>query len=305
MYLAVICSGWCWKGLPDIVSLTFLFGAIYLIAGPAKKMDMVVAAVFMLCAFATKPTAIFYFPSLLIAILIFARRQGNMQLGLINSILFAGAFAVCFIVYHIPGYMTYGRLMLEDKNHTYVGAQRVENKVSWNDANVYFEKYNPQHKENIWAITMEEVDSFRTNHPEQKLYEGHIAFAINSPQKFISNTSDKIFLILPYHIQGGLFFAKWTIINRFIHSMFIIKLLSLLLIGGIFVMERRFVKQNLLMFVLPLSYYVFLSLYVFAQMQDNWILCCLPLLAIPVAKFLADRVNLLLLMALQIVYIML
>jgi hypothetical protein len=305
MYFTVICSGWCWKGLPDIVSLMFLFGAMNLITGNGKKANYAIAAFFVLCAFATKPTAIFYFPALLVVTFIYSKRRSGMRNGITDALLFTGTFALCFAAYHVPGYMSYGRLMLEDKNHTYSGIQRVENKVSWNDANVYFEKYNPQHKENIWAITMEEVDSFRTAHPEMKLYEGHIAFAVNSPAKFVSNTADKIFLILPYSIQYGFFFAKWTIANRFIHSIFIVKLLSMLLIGGIFVMERKFVKDNLLLLILPLSYYVFLSLYVFAQMQDNWILCCLPLLAIPVARFLAGKIHIVQLLLLQAIYILL
>jgi hypothetical protein len=305
LYFAVICSGWCCKGLPDIPSLTFSFSAIYLLTGKGKKVNMALGALCLLLAFAIKPTAVFYFPWLFIAIIILGKRDGNLKNGIVNALVFTASFAFIFFLYHIPGYMVNDRLMLEDKNHTYVGETRVENVVSWNDANVYFEQYNPQKKENIWAITMEEVDSFRTNHPEKKLYDGHIAFALDNPAVYIHNTSDKLFLILPYSIQYGFFFAKWTLLNKFISSIFMIKLITLLLIAGMYWKEAKFVKTNLLFLSLAAGYYLFLSMYVFAQMQDNWILCCLPLLAIPVAKFLADRIHILLLMALQVIFVLL
>lgn len=305
LFFAVISSGWLWKGLADTVAMPFFLGAFYLITGSHSTKKILLSAFLVFVGFGVKPTLLMTIPGLTIAILILGYKKQGWKKGFVNSALFGAMFLLCFSLYHIPGYDKYGKLMLENKDHYYEGDKRIEKTSKWYELTVYFEQYNVHHKPNRWQVTWGEIDTFKMNHPEEDLNISYAGYICKFPVSYFGHVAEKVFLTLPTSIQNGFFFAKWITVNRFIHNYFIIQLLTCILIASIFITERKFVIKNLLLLFVPFCYFLILSMYILSQIENNWLLMCLPLLALPVVKFLSERVNFLLFGVLQIVYLFL
>ncbi len=300
---ATLASKWMTRGTPDLIETATLLIIFDLTVSGANNKKMILAGILLFAGFAIKPVNIFAIPGFLLFIL--ARKGGaiTMRTKMIQTGLMICSFLFLFFLYHIPGYKVYNKLMLEDKNHYYQGEQRINSDLTWVESNVYFEIYNINHKPNKWMLTPSEVEGFKKEHPEINLNLGWKEYVAKYTGHWASNVANRIILLLPYSIQGGFFFAKWTVINSYFHSTFIISLIALLLIAFMYISEYSFVKHNLLLLCIPLSYYVLLSLYLIPQLEDNWLLYCLPFLGLPVARFVGRYVPAIIFLALQLIYI--
>ncbi len=303
-FFCVIASGWVMKGLPDLVCVACMLGAFLLATGAGTYRRVIFAGLLLFIGFAVKPIALFAFPALALFLFLNGLKKEGWGKGVIKSILFSGSFVLSFVAYHVPGYMAYHKIMLEDKNHIYSGAQRIQSTTTWGERNTYYELYNLHHKPNKWAITWGEVDSFKQQHPEINLNVSFGQYVSNNTGAWLKHICANVFLALPYSINHGFFFAKWTSINKVINNFIIIKLLSLVLIAGICLFEFKFIRSNLLLLFVPFLFYLGLSCYITTQLEDNWLLFCLPFLALPVVKFLMRYVNVFVLLALQFVYLL-
>jgi hypothetical protein len=302
---ASICTGWLWKSLADIPSLCFILGAFYLLASNKGWRHIALAGVVLFLGFAIKPTVLFNIPGFFLFIVLSGRDLLPLMKRMIRAAVFITAFVGAFALYHIPGYLTYHKVMLENKDHHYVGKERVVNPNLWNERNIYFEAYNPTHRPNKWAVTWAEIDTFKRQHPEVNLNLGYGAYAKAHTGVWAKNIVSKVLLDLPYAIQYEFFFAKWTVANHWLKSEKILKLLTLLLIAFMCIHQRRFIKENATLLLVPFMYFLVLSTYLIPQLEDNWLLFCLPFLALPVVKFLLRYVNVYVLVGLQVVYILL
>lgn len=301
----VVCYGWLWKGLADIVGVPFYLAAFYILTGKASNKDIVIAALLLFCGFAVKPTTLLTVPGLATIILVTRSKERGWVNGFVMSSVFCAIFVFCFVAYHMPAYKLYGTLKLETKDHFYKEGKRIETKNLWYERIVYFEQYNVNHKPNKWQVTWEEIDSFKAANPQVNLSLSYGAYVKKYAASYVQNIGIKLFLMLPYSIQYGFFFAKWTVVNKFIGSIVVIRVLTLLLIASICVVARKFIKDNALLLFAPYSYYLVLSVYVLSQIEENWLLMCLPFLALPIIKVFSERVNIVVFAALQIIYLLL
>ena len=219
-----------------------------------------------------------------------------------NLVFFTISFAALFAIYHIPGYLTYHKLMLEDKGHTYVNGERIKTPDSWAEKNAYFELYNVHKKPNKWGITAGEVDSFKQQHPEITLNISYTDYVKKHTAVWVRNLADKLFFYLPYGINHCFFFAKWTLINKVVKSYMVMHIIGLVIIILIFVREYKFIGENAATFLPPLLFYCCISLYTIPQLEGNWLIYCFPFFSLPVARFLVRYVNIILLLALQFLF---
>ncbi len=296
-------SSWLWRCLPDTVCTAFILAALVIVFHGKNYLRLLWAAILLFIAFSCKPVALFVLPGLLIYLFFNGLTKAAWLRNAGQAAVFICVFAVCFGLYHIPGYNAYHRLMLEDKGHSYTGETRVEHTVSWNEVNNYFLLYKDVHgKQNKWAIRFSEVADFKQQHPDVKLQMGYTEFIKNHFTVFVQSTAEKLFFYLPYHIQGGFFFAKWTVINKWLKSQTILNIITLLLISAMSLYNWKFIKENALLFLIPLLYFVTLSLYCISQLEDNWAFFCLPFLALPVMKFIERYLNISVFFLLQFLY---
>lgn len=302
--MATICIGWLWKALADIPSMCFILGAFCLLISATRQWQTLLAGIVLFLGFAVKPTVVFTIPGFLFFTVLYRRKSRPFSSRAIKTIVFMTGFIASFLIYHVPGYRTYHKLMLESKDHHYVGKQRVENPNLWNERNIYFEAYNPNHHPNKWAVTWGEIDTFKQQHPDIKLNLGYTEYAKAHTGIWAKNIAGKIFLYLPYSIQSEFFFAKWTVANRWLKNMVLLQLLTLLLVTAICIHQRRFIKENAVLLLVPFMYFAILCTYLIPQLEDNWLLFCIPFLALPVVKFLVRYVNIYVLVGLQIIYIL-
>lgn len=302
---AMLCSGWLWRGLADVVSVAFLLAVYYWLTASYVRLRYALAGIFLLFAFAVKPVVMMMVPGMVLLAFLNGHKEGvSWQNRSVRTILFTAVFGLCFILYHVPGYLAFHKVMLESKDHHYeASGVRIENHNSWGEKNVYFEVYNPQHKPNKWAVTWGEVDSFKQQHPDVQLNLGYSEFVKVHPAVWLRNISNKLFLYLPYSIQSVFFFSKWTVVNHWVKNILVIQLVALLLIAFVYWRERDFVREYGWLLLPSLLYFVLLSCYTIPQLEDNWLIFSIAFLALPVMKSLFRQVNTLLLFALQIVFV--
>ena len=303
----MVCYEWLWKCLADIISVSIILGVLYLLAGRYTKKQLLMAGLLLMAGFAVKPLIMMTVPGFVALLFLNGYINGRIPFATraINILLFLIAFGVPFIAYHIPGYITYHKLMLEDKDHHYEGPARVTNHTSWVEKNVYFEVYNVNKKPNKWMVSWAEVDSFKAQHPEIDLNLSPAKFRKQHFGVWSRNVGERALLNLPYSIQSSFFFSKWTAVNRFVKNITIIRVIALLLVGGMYWRERKFVRDNAAVLAVSLIYYLLLCMYVIPQLEDNWLIFCMPLLSIPVVKFLERYIPVLALLALQLLFILL
>jgi len=305
IYFAGMCRVWLWIQLADLASMPFLFGALYMILHNKGYGSVALCGLLLFLGFAVRPTILIMLPALTAGLAVLRYRTSGLKQTIMSVAIMGGVFLVCFGLYHIPGYKEHGKLMLESKNHTYVGEKRIENKTSWSEKNVYSELYNINNKINIWNITWEEVDSFKKLHPEININLTVSEYIVQNPLSHAKKTVSKIFLHLPYYIQSGFFFSKWTYVNHWINNYTIIHFIALILIGSMYVKERKMIIKNNILFLIAAIFFVSLSIYVFIDLQNNWLLWCAPIFAIPVVSFLCRYINIALLILLQFLFIVL
>lgn len=305
IFYTTMSASWLWRCLPDCVCTSFILAALYMVFSSKSYLHLVYAAILLFLAFSCKPIAMFVLPGLFLYLLFNGwHRSPNMK-KLLRLAVFTSVFGICFVAYHVPGYNTYHRLMLEDKSHQYNGGQRIESTTSWTELNNYFLLYHDEYnKQNKWKVTFDEVIEFKKQHPDVVLQLSYTQFITKHPVVFAKSTAEKFFFYLPYHIQGGLFFAKWTVINKWINNQTIIYAITLLLIGGIMFVERKIIKDNVLLFLIPFLFFASLSFYCISQLEDNWSFFCLPFLALPVLGFINKHMNIPLFIVLQFLYTM-
>ncbi len=302
-FFVFIASKWLMKGLPDLVSISFLLTAFYLLSTSNKYKYLIFSGILIFIGFAIKPTVLFALLALTIFVFLKNRKKQTWIQNAIRSSLFIFSFIFCFVIYHIPGFQTYHKLMLEDKSHYYVNGIRLKDSQNWNELNIYYELYNVNNKPNKWSVTWTEVDSFKQQHPDINLNLTYPEYVKNHSFLWAKKLSYSIFISLPCQIQRGFFFAKWTSINNIVKNTNVIYAISFLIITGIYFFELKFIKQNVLLFSVFFLYFSFLSIYVIPQLEDNWLLYCLPFLALPVVKFLVRYVNIMILLTLQFLYV--
>jgi hypothetical protein len=303
-FFAVICKIWLWKGLPDLICTFFILSS-FLCAIRAKGNTMLfVAGILFFLAMAVKPVAIFMFPGMVLFVFLKMKMPDDYRVQVKKTGLFISGFLVCFFAYYYPGYSAYGKLMLEDKNHIYINETRVDNAHTWNELNNYFEIYKDVHKKpNKWAVSFDEVIEFKKNHPQVELNLSLIQFLKEYPSIWFHNTFEKIFFDLSMYSQSGLFFYKWTSVNTWIKSYSTIKVIACFIFLIFLWIERSFLKINFLLFIPFLAYFICLSAYCIPQLENNWLLCCLPFFSLPIDKFFCDKVNIFILLALQAAYL--
>ena len=303
VFYAVIAQYLLFQCLPDIICTTFFLGAFYHIVKQKSNMHLFAAGVLLFMAFAVKPVILFTIPGIILFLLLRNRHVAGIGKNVVKNMVLIGGFILCFIIYHIPGYMANGKLMLEDKSHNYNGIARVENPTSWQELNIYYEVYNVHHKNNKWAVTWKEVDTFRRQHPEINLKLSYFGFAKTYPKIWARHIVEKLTLTMSNSIQMGFFFAKWTLANKYIRNVKIIFIITFLLISTLFILQRKFISNNIIILIVPFAYYLALSIYTIPQLEGNWLLCCLPFIALPVVKFLCRYINIYLLLTLQLLFL--
>jgi hypothetical protein len=303
LFYATMSASWLWRCLPDIACVAFILAALVLVFSGKSYLRFMWAAVLLFLAFSCKPVALFVLPGLFIYMFFTGLNKSTWMKNSLNLAVFTLVFAVCFGFYHLPGYNTYHRLMLEDKGHSYTNETRVERNISWNEVNNYFLLYKDVHaKQNKWAVSFSEVAEFKQQHPEVKLRMGYTEFLEKHFTVFLQSTAEKFFFYLPYHIQGGLFFAKWTIINKWLKNQTVLYLITFVLIAGVSFSNWKFIRENALLFLIPFLFFATLSFYCISQLEDNWAFFCLPFLALPVLKFMEKYLNISVFFLLQFLY---
>ncbi len=296
---------WLLRCLPDTVCVAFMFSTLAVLFNSKSYWRLGAAAVMLFLAFSCKPTALFILPGLFIFIFFKGSGKATWTKNIVRFAIFTLVFSVCFALYHLPGYQTYHRLMLEDKGHGYSGETRVEHNISWNEVNNYFLLYKDVHeKQNKWSVSFDEVAEFKKQHPEVVLQMGYTEFIRMHFMVFVKSTADKFFFYLPYHIQGSLFFAKWTIINKWVKNQTVLNIITLLLISALSMYNWKFIKENAFIFFVPFLYFAVLSLYCISQLEDNWSFFCLPFLALPVMKSIDRYLNISVFFLLQFLYML-
>lgn len=305
IYFATMCKGWLWLELADLAAMPFVFGSLYLLLQNNGYRNIVISSLLLFLGFAIKPTCFIMLPAFIAGLALMRYRINGLKTAAYSVLIYGSVFLFSFVLYHIPGYQIHGKLMLESKNHTYNGDKRVENKISWVERNVYLQKYNVNNKPNNWHITWEEVDSFKSLHPEINLNMSITEYVKENPANHLKKILKEQFLFLPYEIQSGFFFCKWNIVNHIIRNDTVIKLLTLLLLAGIYFKERETIKNNFVLLLLSITYFLSLSIYSLIDIQSNWLLWCFPFFAIPIVSFLTKYVNIALLVLLQLLFIVL
>lgn len=296
----IVCKIWTVRVLPDTTSVAFALWAMLSILSGNSYKHLFLAGVLLFISFAIKPISLFCVPGL--ALLVLLQQKSNTVKRISSSIVFVAGFTLTFIVYHVPGYLTYHKLMLEDKGHTYVGAVRVNEKTSWTEKNVYFEVYNIHHKPNKWAVSFQEVDSFKVANPHINLNLSYSQFVAKHTRVWLRNMSNKLFLALPYGTQALFFVAKWTTIARWVHNILLIQIIAFVLFSIICWLQRSFIRQNFVLFMPALVFYVSLSVYIIPQLELNWLIFCFPFFALPISQLLSKYVPVYLLLLLQLAY---
>jgi len=305
IYFACMCRIWLWLQLADLASMPLVLGAFYLLLHNKGYKSVAFSGLLLFLGFAIKPTCLIMLPAFVAGVAVMRHQTYGMKQSAISVLIMGSVFLVCFGLYHIPGYKEYGKLMLESKNHTYNGEKRVENKTSWVERNIYLELYNVNNKINNWHITWEEVDSFKTLHPEINLNLSLSEYITQNPVAHAKKTASKIGLFLPYNIQSGFFFSKWNIVNHWIKDYFIIQFITMLIIAGMYFKEREIIKKNKILFLVVSVYFLSLSVYVFIDLQSNWLLWCIPFFALPVVSFLTRYINIVVLIFFQFLFTLL
>lgn len=299
-FFAAISAGWLKEGLPDMIEVACLLGSMYLVLQSRSYVSLLLAAVILFAGFTCKPVVLFALPGFWLVLLL--RDKGWLK-NTGRLVVFTGVFLACFVAYHTPGYLTYHRLMTEDKDHYYENGVRIQNKTTWHERNVYFELYNPNHRPSQWHVTWDEVQTFQQQHPDVRLDLGPVDIMKQYPVLWVSRFANKVFAFLPYNVQRGFFFFWWTLLNRFLKSIVVIGILTSVLIFAVYICERKFIAVNALAFSIPLLYYLGLSFYIVTPLQGNWLLFCMAFFALPVCRFLARHINIIVLLALQLVFL--
>ena len=287
VFFAYFSSSSIWRALPDVAHCLAILLAILALLNKGNYKQVVIASLMVFFAFTIKPIAIFYIPGILLYFLV--NKSVLLKQRIVNILLFIVVFTSCFVVYHIPGYQTYGKLMLEDKGHMYVGSKRINATTTWNEINTYFEVYNPNKRVNKWHVTVDEVNEYKKDHPGE-LNLSYFQFLQKHFDVWARNTSSKIFLDLPYYTDGGMFYHKWTFINRWIKNTMVIEFISLIIFIVFYYFEKDFIKKNLILMV-PFLFFVFLSVYDIPQLEGNWLISCVPFFAVPIMQFLQRKIG--------------
>ena len=301
VFFAYSCSGYAWKALPDIADTLCIFIALLILLQQISYPRIAAAAVLIFLGFTFKPVALFYIPGIFLYLLL--NKKFVLKQKIVQMVVFLAVFLGCFVVYHAPGYKEYGRLMLEDKNHYYEGSKRIEAATTWRDKNIYYVVYNPNHYTSEWLVSFEEVAEFKKNNPG-KLELSYTQFAQKHFDVLVRVIATKIFLDLPYYTDCGMFYHKWTSINKWIKNMIVIEFIALAILLFFCFKERKFILSNPT-FVIPLLYYVFLSLYSLIPLQDNWLIPCIVFFSLPIYEYLQKKVGAYILLIAQLVVVFL
>ncbi len=282
--------------------MVFFLSAFYLVLQSKSLKRIALAGVLLFIGFACKPVALLLMPGFVLFIFCKGLGKDDRRSNAIKTLLFSFSFLACFIVYHIPGYLTYHKLMLEDKIHTYNGPLRVDGDLTKREGEIYLMTV-PNNNKNAFTLTYDEVASYKQKHPEVNLNLGYTEFVEKYPALWLKTSLEKTFLSVPYDIQLGFFFSKWTSVNRWINNMDIIHGITAILFLIVLFFQRKYVKQSFLYFIIPASYAVFLAFYSIGHFEENWLLLCLPFLALPLIRYLCAYVNINLLLILQLIYL--
>jgi hypothetical protein len=305
IYFATISKGWLWRELADIASMPFVLGSLYFLFQNKGYTSAALSGLILFLGFAIKPTCLLMIPAFTTGIAVLSYKNYGFKQATLCTVIWISVFVSLFGLYHIPGYQVYNKLMLESKNHVYDGEERIEKKSSWVERNVYMARYNTDENINYWNVTWDIVDSFKKANPEINLNISASEYMIQNPIHHLKQVTLKIVSFLPYEIQSGFFFSIWNKINNLIKNYTIIKFVTLLLIAGIYLKERDLIKKNYTLFIVASLYYLCLSLYIFIDLQNNWIVWCMPIFALPVVSFLTRYVNITVLILLQLCFIVL
>ncbi len=305
IYFATMCKGWLWRELADLAAMPFVLSSLYFLLQNKGFKCAALSGLFLFLGFAVKPTCLLMIPAFIAGTAVLTYKTYGFKQSAISALIWIGVFIPLFGLYHIPGYQVYNKLMLESKNHTYDGEKRVENKSSWVERNVYMSRYNTDENTNYWNVTWETVDSFKKANPQINLNLGASEYMMQNPSYHSKQVGLKILSFLPYEIQSGFFFSIWTKINSLIKNDAILKFITLLLIAGIYFKERELIKNNYTLFIVASLYFLCLSLYVFIDLQNNWVVWCMPIFALPVVSYLTRYINIAVLILLQLGFIIL
>ena len=305
IYFATMCKGWLWRELADLAAMPFVLGSLYFLLQNKGFKSAALSGLFLFLGFAIKPTCLLMIPAFVAGTATLTYKTYGFKQSAISTLIWIGVFIPLFGLYHIPGYQVYNKLMLESKNHTYDGEKRVENKSSWVERNVYMARYNTDENTNYWNVTWETVDSFKKANPQINLNLGTSEYMMQNPVHHLKQVGLKIVSFLPYEIQSGFFFSLWTKINSLLKNDAILKFITLLLIASIYFRERELIKNNSTLFIVASLYFISLSLYVFIDLQNNWVVWCMPIFALPVVSFLTRYINIAVLILLQLGFIVL
>lgn len=287
VFFAYFTSGNIWRALPDIPSTLFLFIAVLVLLRNRNYKSVAITSLIVFIAFIIKPNILFYVPALLLYIIV--SKNFKLKRKAVEVIIFISVFFSCFVVYHIPGYQTYGKLMLESKNHTYIGSKRVESTLTWPEINIYYEVYNPNKRVNKWQVNPEEVKEFKKNNPGQ-LDQTYTQFLQQHFSIWAKNEVIKIFLDVPYFVDCSMFYHKWTAINKWIKNVFIIEFGSFIFFIFCCYKERSLIISNPFLIV-PFTYAILLCFISIPQLEYNWMISCMPFFALPILGFLQKKIS--------------
>lgn len=305
IYFATMCKEWLWRELADLPAMSFVLSSLYFLLQNKGYKSAALSGLFLFLGFAIKPTCLLMIPAFVAGTAALTYKTNGFKQSAISTLIWIGVFIPLFGLYHIPGYQVYNKLMLESKNHTYDGEKRVENKSSWVERNVYMARYNTDENTNYWNVTWETVDSFKKANPQINMNLGASEYITQNPVHHLKQVGLKILSFLPYEIQSGFFFSIWTKINSLLKNNAIIKFITLLLIAGIYFKERDLIKNNYTLFIVASLYFLSLSFYVFIDLQNNWVVWCMPIFALPVVSFLTKYIHIAVLLLLQLGFIIL
>ena len=305
IYFATMCKGWLWRELADVAAMPFILSSLYFLLHNKGYKSAALSGLFLFLGFAIKPTCLLMIPAFVAGTAILSFRTNGFKQSAISTLIWIAVFIPLFALYHIPGYQVYNKLMLESKNHTYDGEKRVEKKSSWVERNVYMARYNTDKNTNYWNITWETIDSFKKANPQINLNLSASEYMMQNPVHHLKQVVFKICSFLPYEIQSGFFFSIWTKINKLLKNDTTLKFVTLLLIASCYVRERDLIKKNYTLFIVASLYYLCLSLFIFIDLQNNWIVWCMPIFALPVVSVLTRYVNIPVLLSLQLCFILL
>lgn len=300
VFFAYYCIGHIWRALPDIPSTLFLFIAFLVFLSNRNYKSVAISSLLVFIAFIIKPNALFYVPAILLYIVV--GKNINLKRKAVEVILFISVFFTCFVIYHIPGYQTYGKLMLESKNHMYVGSQRVESTLTWPEINIYYEVYNPNKRINKWQVDPDEVNDFKKNNPG-KLDLSYTQFVRQHFNVWAKNEVTKIFLDVPYLVDCGMFYHKWTTVNKWIKNTYIIEFVSLIFFIFCCYKERNLVVNNPFLLV-PFTYALLLCLIAIPQLEYNWMIGCTAFFALPILEYLQKRISPYFILAAQLLVVL-